>query len=376
MKKLSVVFVTQFFPPQVGGAASRNYSIYIHLRKFGLNCKIITCPPLIKPREFSSGNVRDFFFSTCYLLLRFLIISLTTRYEILFISTPPITLGLLAFLGKLLKKIVIIDVQDIWPESLVEEKYLKSNSFLYILLSLCEKLSYSYSDKIITVSPYLANQIKQKSRKEVFILMSGTDVNIFKPKAANLRLKAIVGTERKKVILYSGKIGKAQSLENILFALAQVIKKYSNVIFLIVGYGEELNSLVKLTSKLGLSDYVKFLPPVSQHVLVDIIALSDICVVPLHKYEKGALPTKFFEYLSCEKPVLATSSIEIAKILNDSGAGIFVQNPEDTSLIADELLKLLIHDDLRIKMGKRGRRYILENFNFSEKLSKLISELF
>jgi glycosyltransferase involved in cell wall biosynthesis len=205
--------------------------------------------------------------------------------------------------------------------------------------------------------------------------MSGADLDFFRPKVVDPSLRVKLGIEGKKVILYSGKIGKAQSIENVLFALKEVVIDYPNVIFLIVGAGEELNSLIELHHRLRLENHVKFLPPVSQSVLVDLIALSDICVVPLHEYEKGALPTKFFEYLSCGKPILATSSLEIGKILSDSGAGIFISNPRNRSLVARSLLKLLTDDELRIKMGEKGRQYSLRNFNFSKNISVLIGDL-
>ena len=375
MNRTSCIFVTQYFPPLLGGAASRNRNIYLHLRKLGLNCKLITFRPLIKRGEIPRNRVRDLFLFTCYSFLSFFITSITTSYDILLLSSPPITIGPLAFLGRLLRKIVLIDVQDIWPESLVEEGYLKKNSPMYVVLSLCEDIAYKYANRIITVSPYLADQIRQKTKKEIFVLMSGADPNFFRPKVVDPSLRIKLGIEGKKVILYSGKIDKAQSIENILFALKEVVRDYSNVIFLIVGSGEELNSLIELHYRLKLENHVKFLHPVSQPVLVDLIALSDICVVPLHEYEKGALPTKFFEYLSCGKPILATSSLEIDKILREAGAGIFVLNPRDRSLIARSLLKLLTDDELRVKMGKKGRQYSLTNFDFSKNISKLVGDL-
>jgi glycosyltransferase involved in cell wall biosynthesis len=176
-------------------------------------------------------------------------------------------------------------------------------------------------------------------------------------------------------VLFRSKIGKAQSIENVLFALKEVVKEYPDVILLIIGSGEELSSLIAISHKLGLNHHVKFLPPVSQSNLVDFIALSDVCVVPLHEYEKGALPTKFFEYLSCGKPIVATSSLEIGNILNDSGAGIFVPNPRDKSLFARSLLKLLIDDELRTCMGKKARQYSLEKFQFLKNIGRLISSL-
>jgi len=307
--------------------------------------------------------------------LSFFITSITVSYDILLLSSPPITIGPLAFFGRLLRKIVLIDVRDIWPESLVEEGYLKKNSPVYVVLSLCEDIAYKYANRIITVSPYLADQIRRKTKKEIFVLMSGADPDFFRPKVVDPSLRVKLGIEGKKVILYSGKIGKAQSIENILFALKEVVRKCPNAVFLIVGSGEGLSSLIEISHRLGLDDHVKFLPPVPQPILVDFIVLSDVCVVPLHEYEKGALPNKFFEYLSCGKPVLALSSLEIGRILKDSHAGVFIPNPHDSSLIARSLITLLIDDELRHQMGDNARRYSLTNLAFSKNIAKLISEL-
>jgi glycosyltransferase involved in cell wall biosynthesis len=367
--------VTQYFPPLLGGAASRNRNIYLQFKKLGLNCKVITFRPLIKHGKIPQNKMRDIFLFTCYSFLSFFITSITVSYDILLLSSPPITIGPLALFGRFLRKIVLIDVQDIWPESLVEEGYLKKNSPVYVMLSLCENIAYKYADRIITVSPYLADQIRRKTKKDVFVLMSGTDPNFFRPKIADPSLKAKLGLEGKKVILYSGNIGKAQSIDNFLFALKEVVKEYPDVIFLIVGSGRELDSLIELHHRLKLENHVKFLPPVPQPVLVDLIALSDICIVPLHEYERGALPTKFFEYLSCGKPIIATSSLEIGRILSDSRAGIFISDPRNISLLTKSLLKLLTDDELRVKMGENGRQYSLRNFDFSKNMSRLLGDL-
>jgi len=376
MNRFSVVFVARYFPPSIGGAASRDYNIYLNLKKIGVNCKVLTFSHLNKKGNFPNDNIWNFTVFTFYSLFGFLVASIMTSYQVLMISSPPITTGILAPFARFLKKYVVADIQDIWPDSLVEEGYLRKDSFLYVLLSFCESLTYRHANKIITVSPLLADDISQRARrKDIFVLLSGANMDIFRPKSSDPNLKVALSVEGKKVILYSGKIGKAQQLENVLFGLAEAVKQYPKIVCLIVGAGEEVDSLKQLSSKLGLDNHVKFLPPVSQRLLVDYIAISDVCIVPLHESEKGALPTKFFEYLSCGKPVLALSSVDIGKILGDSEAGLFILNPSNKSLIAKSLARLLTNDKLRVQMGKSGRQYSLKNLNFSDSIAKLVHEI-
>ncbi len=72
-----------------------------------------------------------------------------------------------------------------------------------------------------------------------------------------------------------------------------------------------------------------------------IIASMDATVVPLKKLDlfKGALPSKMFEALASELPIVLAVEGEAEKLINEANAGITVE-PENAKEIAQAVLKL------------------------------------
>jgi glycosyltransferase involved in cell wall biosynthesis len=75
------------------------------------------------------------------------------------------------------------------------------------------------------------------------------------------------------------------------------------------------------------------------------------------------MPSKLYGLLAIGKPIIAVSApdSEVADILRQSGAGVQV-GPDDPDMLADEIVRLLDDPDHSLAMGKRGRKYFLENF--------------
>ncbi len=67
-----------------------------------------------------------------------------------------------------------------------------------------------------------------------------------------------------------------------------------------------------------------------------IIASMDATVVPLKKLDlfKGALPSKMFEALASELPIVLAVEGEAEKLINEANAGITVE-PENANAIAE-----------------------------------------
>jgi colanic acid biosynthesis glycosyl transferase WcaI len=89
-----------------------------------------------------------------------------------------------------------------------------------------------------------------------------------------------------------------------------------------------------------------------------------VCLVMLKKTElfKTVIPTKLLEYMSCEKPVIVAVDGQARKIVEEAGAGVFVE-PEDSSALADAVHVLAADPERRCRMGISGREYILSHLS-------------
>jgi glycosyltransferase involved in cell wall biosynthesis len=276
------------------------------------------------------------------------------KYNVIFTTTPTTFVGLCGFIVKsLYKKIWILDVRDPWLENAVRLNYIKGDTLTFRITNFIENLNWTKPDMITFLSETLKEKIMSKYSKEInaMVFPHSIDVNFFKPRKV----------KRKNEIVYTGNIGTGQSLEEFIKAMKYVTKRY-DVKLKLVGEGENLSELEALAKRLGISRNIEFFGPVPREKIPEIISSSMISIIPL-KQNIGldyAIPIKLLETMSCETPFISTKMKEMEKIAEASKAGIVVNNnPKE---IAEAIIKLIKNSSLRRKMGKNGRKYIINNF--------------
>ena len=97
-----------------------------------------------------------------------------------------------------------------------------------------------------------------------------------------------------------------------------------------------------------------------------------VCTIPHRKSEHTdtTIPHKLFHYMLLERPVLASDCLPIARILEETEAGI-VHASGDAAEVANALRDLR-NDELRAHLGARGRRAVLETYNWDQTAKTLI----
>jgi colanic acid biosynthesis glycosyl transferase WcaI len=77
---------------------------------------------------------------------------------------------------------------------------------------------------------------------------------------------------------------------------------------------------------------------------------------------KTVIPTKLLEYLACERPVIVAVDGQARQIVEDAGAGFFVE-PENSAALAQAILDLACDPERRRTMGCNGRKYITSHLS-------------
>jgi glycosyltransferase involved in cell wall biosynthesis len=342
------------------------------LRGLVLKCVVITSAPLNRKAELPHHGIRNYVFFTVYGGFRFFYVSLTKRYSTLFLTVPPPTTSIFIILAKALRKRIVVDIQDLWPEILVEVGYIKKGSFLHVALGFLERVVFRNADRIITVSPDLAQKIRFMTPKPIYVVESQADPTEFNEDETTSQLRLHLGLTGRKILLYIGTVGRVQRFESIVLAMPAVLESHPDAMLIVVGSGDQIDSLLALTDTLGIAEHVRFLPPVPHADVPRYMSIADVCLLPLDTTEIEALPTKFFEYLASGRPVLATSSIAVSRILHESGAGVFVEDPRNTDEMARAIVGLLSDGGARQLMGKRAREYARQRYDLPAKLSEAL----
>ncbi len=255
----------------------------------------------------------------------------------------------------------VMEVRDLWPAIFVDLGILRNHTLIR-WLEKWELALYRRADHIVTVTEsFRSNLVARGIRSsKVSTVLNGADVDFWRSDHASPELRSRFGLEGKFVVLYIGAHGISHALARILDA-AQILSDEPRIRFLLVGEGAEKDGLVRIAKEKRLSN-VQFLDPVGREAVRDFYALSDVCLVPLRAIPlfDAFIPSKMFEILAMERPIVASVRGEAAEILNRSGGALVVE-PENAVAIADGIRWMHSNMEESRAMGRRGRTFVIDN---------------
>ncbi len=240
--------------------------------------------------------------------------------------------------------------------------------------------NYKHSKKIITVMPGQKKEIrKQLGFKNIELIQNGANTDLFTPIDQEKARRELKLKQTDRYICFVGKLIFHQGLEFLIQAAPFIHTIYPNTKYIIVGDGLIKNELIHLTEKLGVSDKFIFTGIIPYKKVPDYINASDVCVLPLIRERNmkiGSSALKIYEYLACEKPIVA-SKIPGLDFIEKQNFGILVE-PENPDELAKAIIQLLKDKKLRNKMGKNGRIFVIKNNSWkmvAEKVKKVCTEI-
>jgi glycosyltransferase involved in cell wall biosynthesis len=256
----------------------------------------------------------------------------------------------------------VFEVRDLWPESLAAVGAGREGSALHRTLGAIAGFLYRRSDHIVVVTPAFKDHLIEHwevPAQKISIVENGVETDLFRPCPP----EKVPGTEDRFLICYIGTMGMAHGLETLIAAAEQLQRTLPNAMFLLIGEGAEKERIEQLAAARELSN-IRFLGQQPRERIPGYIAGVDVCLVMLKKTElfKTVIPTKLLEYMSCEKPVIVAVDGQARKIVEEAGAGVFVE-PEDSSALADAVHVLAADPERRRRMGISGREYILSHLS-------------
>lgn len=285
--------------------------------------------------------------------------------DVIMCESPPLFLGYSALYLKRKKKAkLIFNVSDLWPES-AEKLGVVTNKWMLKLAYNLEAKLYRKSVLVTGQTQGICKSINERFPKvKTYWLPNGVDVSYYNP-------TTIAGNWRKEngfqdndiLFLYAGIIGLAQGLEIILSA-AEKLKDNTAIKFILLGSGPEKEKLQNIKKEKQLTN-VYFFDAVSKTHMPAIVKASDVSIIPLRKLELflGAIPSKIFENLAMEKPVILAVDGEARELFVNQGKCALYSEPEDVEDLINNVLLLANDESLRKQLGQKGRIYVEQSFN-------------
>jgi len=294
-------------------------------------------------------------------------------FDVIFLSSPPVFVGIAGLPFALLDlKPLVVDVRDLWIDSAVELDIVEDGSAFVRLSRAYERVLLEAANRITVTTDVLGSRLTAAydiDDEKIHHVPNGVDIDRYTPAETDFD-----GT---KTVVYTGNVGYAQDLESCIRAVGQLER--SDVVFRIVGNGDRMPALQRLVAAEGLDDIVEFEGLVPREAVPGFIEEAEIGLAPIKSDEalEYAVPTKTFEYLACEVPVVATGTGEIESVIEASDGGVVVDNDPDA--IATALERFLDDPQRRESLGENGRRHVEERYDraaIARRLEEILADAF
>jgi glycosyltransferase involved in cell wall biosynthesis len=288
------------------------------------------------------------------------------RHDVIIASSPQLLVGLSGWwLARCKRSRFVFEVRDLWPESLAAVGVGSTESLVYRSLAGIAGFLYRNSDHIVVVTSAFKEYLVQHwqiAAEKISVVENGVEADLFSPRTES-SLRTELGAEGKFVVSYIGTMGNAHGLQTLVEAAAQLQNSVPRILFLLVGEGAEKAELLSLVRSRGLTN-LRCVDQQSREKIPAYICASDACVVLLKKNDifKTVIPSKMLEFMSCARPVILGVEGQARKILEEAQAGICIE-PESPSELAQAVVRLAEDEQLRETLGRNGRRYILQHFS-------------
>ena len=398
-KYQQVVFVTQLFPPEKGGNASRIHDTTTNLYDQYWEPTVLSPPPCYPPGEFNRSWKRSvtetvdgvtvhrlwtwqpqaenpsFASRLLYYLLFGVHATLwllwnVQEYDLVVTSTPPVSTGAPGLLAALLGKPWVVDIRDLWIDAAVSLGFLSDGGTAERISRKFQHTVVHTADRITVTTKGISASLQENYGKslasKITVIPNGVDTDRFEPASSSSGHESSVeepecNSDIKHTLIYTGNLGIAQDLESCIRAIPHLA--HENVCFRIVGSGDKETDLKALTADLGITDNVVFTGVVPRDEIPRLLRESTIGLAPIKRSDQlaYAIPTKLYEYMASGLPTVVTGKGEIERFVLESGGGIHAAN--DPKQIADRIDDLLADNQKRQRLSNQGREHVENRFD-------------
>ena len=396
---VKILYVSQYFPPEMGAPAARAAELSRHWSRMGHDVTVLTGfpnhPTGVVPTEWRSrfhrllhteivdgvtvartwlwplpnhkAHERIRTYSSFFLSSAIRGLGLK-RPDVVIATSPQLLVALSGWwLAKVKRVPFIFEVRDLWPESLVAVGATREGALLHRVLKNIAGFLYRRADRIVVVTPAFQDHLIRFWRvpaDKISIVENGVETDLFRPDSAVQEppqelMPPEIGRDRRFVVCYVGTMGMAHGLETLIAAAEELQTALPNALFLLIGEGAEKQHIVSLVAARGLGN-VRFLSQQPRHRIPSLLSAADLCLVMLKKQDlfRTVVPTKLLEYMACGRPVIVAVDGQARQIVEDAHAGLFVP-PGDSHALAQAIRALAHNPSERCQMGINGRQYIL-----------------
>jgi glycosyltransferase involved in cell wall biosynthesis len=397
-RDLRLLFLSHYFPPEGNAPATRIHAFarrWVKRPEGAIATTVITCAPNVPDGKVYDGYrnrlsqretvdgidvIRVWTWlapnaGTAKRIVNFVSYMVSATIRSLFLRRPDVVIAtspqfFCGWAGVLVSWLrwspFILEIRDIWPESIVAVGAMRKGRAVR-LLEWLELRMYASANRIVTVGEGYRRQLVAKGVPEdrISIVTNGIDRERLRPTPPDPSLLARYNPDGRFVCSYIGTVGMAAGLEVVVGA-AERLKRDGrrDVRFLVVGDGATRESLAGQVVAAGLGDLVTVTGRQPKELMNAFLSISDCCLVHLRKTDlfETVLPSKIFEAAALERPIVLGVGGFAADLIRETGCGICIEPENDAELLA-AIDRLRADPSLRADLGGRGREILSRRYD-------------
>ncbi|MDD5606519.1 MAG: glycosyltransferase family 4 protein [Candidatus Pacebacteria bacterium] len=267
---------------------------------------------------------------------------------------------------------IIYDVHEDYPKQILSKYWIPKllRNIIASFFNFYEKRKTKNVDYIITATLDIKNNFKQDNVIDIKNYPVITNLDFSKNQKS-------YEDKNYYTLIYIGGLEKVRGIKEIVQSLKFINPKYKIKLKLAGKFSDE--NFKNEIKKLKEWEKVQYLGQLSHSQVLKHLTRADVGLVCLHPLRRflTSLPVKMFEYMAAELPVIASNFPLWKEIIELNNCGICI-NPLKPKEIAKAIEYLIEHPDEAKEMGERGRKAVLEKYNWeneSKKLLKVYEEL-
>lgn len=389
MAERHVLVINQFAMPRTEWGLTRNADLFGRLTNWRVSIiaanrdhyaqrTFTTSDPLFRlvsvPAYRAGAAAR--LFGWAVFALKATVIGLTRRrVSVVYASSPQLLAAVAGcVIAKVRRRPFVLEIRDLWPESIVASGNLRRGSLMHRALEHLERFLYQQASRIVVVTAGWEAHFTDKGidLSKLSVLTNGTDRGDLAVEATKEQLRREQGIEGFTAI-YAGAHGPANGLDQLLDA-ASVLP---DVHFLLVGAGAEKRALEQRARRDGLLN-VTFKEPVPKRRLGDLLGACDVglhVLAPWDLLTQGLSPNKLFDYMAAGLPVVSNCAEGLRDLVRDGECGRLGDYDEIARCLRD------VRDapeGQRVRWAERGQALIDQRFSraaAADRLGRLLDDI-
>jgi phosphatidyl-myo-inositol dimannoside synthase len=236
------------------------------------------------------------------------------------------------------------------------------------------RLTIRKADALLPVSRYTAELLKALGAPadRIHIVNNGTDPDRFRPvDSTALRERLSLG-ERRVILTVTRLVGR-KGVDTVIDALPAVLAEHPASTYLVVGDGPERETLERRTRATVPEADVRFLGRIPHDELPAYYSMADFAVMPSRNEapDVEGFGLVFLEANACGCAVIGARSGGIPDAILEERTGLLVP-PNDPRQLADAMIRLLDDVSLRERLGREGRRRVVEEATWDHSATTIL----